>query len=86
MLKIWVKTLIDGKIIRQKTLKMIEPYSRELIEYMTRTVLEQMDIPAPVFLNCHFFNFENFRNMRFLKRDFVETVEFDQLEVVDITE
>ena len=85
MLKIWLKTIEENRITSQKTLKMNEPYSRDLLEYMIRTILEQMDIPAPVFISAHFVNFEEYKITRFLPRDFVETVPFDKIEVVDIT-
>ena len=85
MLKIWVKAVNGDKTICQKTLKMHEAYSRELLEYMIRLVLEQMDYPAPVFVSAHFKNFEEYKISRFLKRDFVETIPFEKLEVIDIT-
>ena len=85
MLHIWLKTIQNDRTTSQKTLKMQEPYSRELLEYMIRHALEQMDIPAPVFITSQFVNFENFKTAKFYKRDFVETVPFDRLDVVDIT-
>lgn len=85
MLHIWVKTIKNDRTVSHKTLKMQEPYSRELLEHMIRHVLEQMDIPAPVFISSHFINFENFKTAKFYSRDFVETVPFDRLDVVDIT-
>ena len=85
MLKIWLKTIKGDKTTAQKTLKMNEPYSKELLEYMIRNILEQMDMPAPVFISAHFSNFEEFKIIRFLPRDFVESVPFDKIEVVDIT-
>jgi len=85
MLNIWLKTIKNDKTTAQKTLKMNEPYSKELLEYMIRSILEQMDIPAPVFISSHFTNFEEFKIIRFLPRDFVESVSFDKIEVVDIT-
>ena len=85
MLKIWVKTVKGDKTTAQKTFKMNEPYSKELLEYMVRFCLEQMDIPSPVFVSAHFKNFEEFKILRFLPRDFVESVPFDKVEVIDIT-
>ena len=85
MLNIWLKTIKNDRTTAQKTLKMNEPYSKDLLEYMIRTILQQMDIPAPVFISAHFSNFEEFKITRFLPRDFVEVVPFDRMEVIDIT-
>lgn len=84
MIKIWIKTIEDNKVKRSKTMKILETYSRENLEYAIRNCLAAMDIPAPVFLDCHFGNFEKFKTAKFLPRDFVETVDFDRLEVTDI--
>lgn len=85
MLNIWVKIIKNDRTAAQKTLKINEPYSDELLEYMIRTILEQMDIPAPVFISSHFTNFKEFKLTKFWPRDFVETINFDKIEVVDIS-
>lgn len=85
MLNIWLKGIQDNKMVYQSTLKLHEPYSRKTLEYMIKTLLEQADLPSPVFLESHFLNFERFKSAKFLKRDFVESLPYDSIEVVDIS-
>ena len=85
MVNIWVKGMIENKIVAQKTMKMQEPYSRDILEYMIKSVMEQMDLPSPIVIYAHFSHFEQFKTTKFLKRDFVESIPFDYLEVVDIS-
>lgn len=85
MVNIWLKAYTDNKMVLQKTLKMFQPYSRTLLEEMIKIMLEQLDLPAPVFLDSHFANFEKFRCAKFLQRDFVESVPFDSVDIVDIS-
>lgn len=42
-------------------------------------ICHEMDIPTPVLLKTHIFNFAKFNHVKFLPRDFVESVDFDCL-------
>ena len=62
--------------------KIIKQYNYENAEKFTYshffTYLE-LDIPTPVLLKTHIFNYAKFRTVRFLPRDFTEQPDFDKL-------
>ena len=49
-----------------------------LFEYLTDICME-LDIPTPVLTKTHVFNFAKFNHVKFLPRDFVETLGYDHL-------
>lgn len=51
-----------------------------------REICHSMDLPAPVILKTHLFNFAKFNYVRFLPSDFVETVDFDFLTIERVKE
>ena len=42
-------------------------------------ICRELDVPTPVLLKTHIFNFAKFNHVRFYPRDFVEGVDFDYL-------
>jgi hypothetical protein len=83
-MKIWIKLISDGKIRRQfvyeKDEKMV--YSK-FFEY-TSEVCQKLDIPTPVILKTHIFNFAKFNRVKFTPKDFVESFPYDRLEFENI--
>lgn len=79
MFKIWAKVVLDGKIIRQLVYERQEKfiYSR-FFEYLA-DICEGLDICTPVLLKTHIFQYAKFNTVRFLPRDFAESVDFDKL-------
>lgn len=79
MFRIWGKVMRDGKIIRQATYEREDKfvYAR-FFEYLA-DVCEALDICTPVLLKTHIFNYAKFNTVRFLPRDFAESVDFDML-------
>ncbi len=79
MFRIWAKILKDGKIVRQLTYSRDEKfaYSR-FFEYLA-DICEGLDIATPVLVKTHIFNYAKFNTVRFLPRDFAESVDFDKL-------
>ena len=47
-------------------------------EYLS-DICHELDVPTPVLLKTHVFNFAKFNHVKFVPRDFVETFEYDQL-------
>lgn len=84
MISIWFKIYKNHKIINQKTLKIIEPYSQSLLASMIEKVVFQLSLPMPVLLSSHFLNYEMFNSMKLYARDFIEKVNFDFIEIVNI--
>ncbi len=80
MFKIWAKTMKDGKISKQMVYENSEEkltYSH-FLQYLF-DICRELDVPTPVLLKTHIFNFAKFNHVRFLPRDFVESVDFDYL-------
>lgn len=85
MFRLWAKILIGEKIVKQLTYegdgKLI--YSR-FFKYLA-DICEGLDIPTPILMKTHIFNFAKFRTVKFLPRDFSDTPEFDKLVIENIT-
>ena len=78
-MKIWAKLITDGKIRKQFVYEKEErlTYSH-FFDYLTE-ICQALDIPSPVLLKTHIFNFAKFNHVRFIRRDFVEEFDYDQL-------
>lgn len=85
MFRIWAKVLVGEKIVKQITYESMDrfTYSR-FFEYLS-DICGELDIPTPILLKTHIFNYAKFRTVRFLPRDFAETPEFDKLVLDNIT-
>lgn len=78
-MKIWAKLITDGKIRKQFVYEKEErlTYSH-FFDYLTE-ICQALDISTPVLLKTHIFNFAKFNHVRFIRRDFVEEFDYDQL-------
>ena len=78
-MKIWAKLITDGKIQKQFVYEKQErlTYSR-FFDYLS-DICHELDIPTPVLLKTHIFNFAKFNHVEFIPRDFVESLDYDQL-------
>jgi hypothetical protein len=45
----------------------------------TREICETLDIPTPVIIKTHLFNYAKYNTVKFVRQDFVESVDFDKL-------
>lgn len=79
MIKIWAKVMNNHKIQRQFVFeKEGEIDYSEFFDYL-REICENLDIPTPVLIKTHLFNYAKYNNVRFSPSDFVEQVDFDRL-------
>lgn len=79
MFRIWAKVLKDGKIVKQLTYERADKFRySDFFEYLA-DICEGLDIATPLLLKTHIFNYAKFNTVRFLPRDFAESVEFDKL-------
>ena len=77
--RIWAKTMKGDKITRDYMYELGEAFDEDkLFEYLCE-ITRAMDIPTPVILKSHTYNFVHFNIAKFLKREFVEEVDFDYL-------
>ena len=78
-MKIWAKLIKDGKICQQTVYEQDDKLTYScFFEYLTDICLS-LDIPTPVLMKTHIFNFAKFNHVKFTKNDFVESFSYDQL-------
>ncbi len=76
MIKIWGKILSGDKIIKQTTILVDE--ANTTFFNMLRDLCQSMNIPTPVLLDKHVYDFNLFNQCSFKPDDFVESVVFDR--------
>lgn len=85
MFRMWAKVIVGEKIIKQVTYESDGKFVySEFFNYVS-DICGELDIPTPIILKTHIFNYAKFRTVRFTARDFAETPEFDKLVVENIT-
>ena len=80
-MKVWAKTVVEEKITRDLLYEYEAISNEEDFVAVLRELCEQMDIPTPVATSVNFNHFMMFNNTRFKPRDFVESVDFDMLDL-----
>ncbi len=79
MVRIWAKIMKDHKIVKDCVLEKAEKFNyAKMFDYLTE-ICETLDIPTPVLLKTHIFNYAKFNHTRFPASDFIESVDFDML-------
>ena len=78
-MRIWAKLMESGRIRKQFVYENPEKliYSH-FFDYLT-DICKELDIPTPVLTKVHIFNFAKFNHVKFLPRDFVESLGYDHL-------
>ena len=79
MFKIWAKVLKNDKIKKQFVLEKSGVMDYSMIFDYVREICETLDIPTPVIIKTHIFNYAKYNVLRFKKEDFVESIDFDKL-------
>lgn len=79
MIRIWAKVLKDGKIIKQYVLEKNETMDYSMFFDYVREICENLDVPTPVVIKTHLFNYAKYNNVKFIKDDFIEKINFDRL-------
>lgn len=85
-MKIWASTISGEKITRDVLFEYEHADNLDEFVSVLQNVCEQMDIPTPVTTYVNFTHFVAFNNTRFKPRDFVESVDFDVLNVEAVPE
>ena len=79
MVRIWAKVMVKDKIVKQLIFERFEPMDYSCFYEYVRDICEQLDIPTPVIIKTHLFNYAKYNVLRFKKDDFVESINFDKL-------
>ncbi|MBQ7408353.1 MAG: hypothetical protein IJW13_03680 [Clostridia bacterium] len=84
MVKLWARTIKDNATLLKYDFVRDEVMEwSDFFDYV-RDICHEMDLPTPVILKTHLFNFAKFNYVRFLKSDFVEQVDFDFLLIENV--
>ena len=84
MVKIWAKVYSDDKIIKQYVFtKDCNIDYADFLSYTTE-ICYNLDIPTPVVIKTHIFNYAKYNYVRFMPSDFVEELSFDKLVLENI--
>ena len=84
MFKIWAKVLKEDRIVSQTVYRGEEKFSySQFFRYLT-DICTELDLPTPVLLKTHLFNYAKFNHVNFLPRDFMEETDFDKLVLENI--
>ena len=79
MIRIWAKVLKNDKIIKQCVFERDgEMDYSEFFDYAME-ICASLDVPTPVLVKTHLFNYAKYNHVRFKPTDFVEKVDFDKL-------
>lgn len=81
MIKLWAKIITDNKIKHDLIYESADNYNREEFFEHISEICYKFNIPTPVIVENHLLNYEEFNMVKFLPRDFVESVDFDKLEI-----
>lgn len=74
----------EGKILSQTTYEREEKFTyADFFGYLT-DICDKLDIPTPVLMKTHLFNYAKFRHVVFRPSDFMESVPFDRLVLENI--
>lgn len=79
MVKIWAKIMNENKLEKDLIYEAIGTFDPSELYLHVAEICHRMDIPAPVVLHTHEYNFMAFNTCTFLTRDFVEYVPFEKL-------
>lgn len=79
MVKIWAKVIKNGKIIKQFVYEKDGATDYSVFFEYVRDICEALDIPTPVLIKTHLFNYAKYNTVRFTADDFVEKTDFDKL-------
>ena len=79
MVRIWAKVMKNNKIIAQTVFERFEILDYDNFFDYLREICQTLDLPTPVLIKNHLFNYAKYNNVRFKQDDFVEPISFDML-------
>ena len=79
MFKIWAKVMRGDKILRQMVYEGVGEIDYSMFFEYVREICEKLDVPTPIIIKTHLFNYAKYNNVRFRANDFVESIDFDKL-------
>lgn len=84
MFRIWAKVLDKEHIIKQTVYESDKKFAYSQFFSYLAEICDALDIPTPVLLKTHIFNYAKFNHVVFRPADFMEQVEFSRLTLENI--
>jgi hypothetical protein len=79
MFRIWAKVMKEDHIVKQYDYNREEKFTyANFFRYLSE-ICDTLDVPTPVLLKTHIFNYAKFNRVVFRPSDFMETPPFDKL-------
>ena len=78
MIRIWARTVNEGKITRSFIYESIDNFNETNFYKHIERICHEIDIPTPAILKSHITNYVDFNNTTFLPRDFIESIDFEK--------
>ena len=79
MVRIWAKIMTDNKLDKDLLYEAVGSFDKKDLYLHVQEICHKLDIPSPVVLKTHEYNYMTFNTCMFLERDFVESVNFEKL-------
>ena len=84
-MKLWMKTVLGEKITRSLVYQ-ATTVDEDTFEICLREMCHTLDVPTPIVTSVNVSHFLTFNVVKFKPRDFIESVDFDFLEVEFVRE
>lgn len=86
MIKLWIKLVTDDKIKKDTIYVSQKPFSNENFTESITEICNSFDIPCPIILSKHLFQYLNFNTTTFYETDFVEPLNYDKMILENVIE
>ena len=83
-MRIWAKVTRKDKVKRDMIYSTDMPLNEDNFQAWLYEICDKLDIPTPVLLKAHIFNYAKFNHVIFRPADFMEQVSFDRLVLENI--
>lgn len=80
----WAKVMVDHRIKNQCVYELDEKMDYSRMHFYLSEIAAMLDIPTPMLIKVQIFNYAKFNHVKFVKSDFVESIDFDYLMIENI--
>ena len=84
-MRIWAKIIVDDRVSKGFVLESTTPYDESKFREYVQAICDKLDIPTPIILNKHINHYNEFNHTAWRANEFVESVDFDKLEIEEAT-
>jgi len=84
MFRIWAKVIQEDHILKQTVYESDKKFTYSNFFSYLSDICTELDVPTPVLLKTHIFNYAKFNHVIFTPRDFMEDIAFNKLVLENI--